>query len=242
VTAIRCDHVSKSYRAGPTLGVKERLVGKHRRQGRFVREYALNDISFEVATSSSFGVVGPNGSGKTTLLGLILGVLTPDTGTVEVHGRLASMLALGAGFHPELTGRQNVYLYASILGMTIAETRLVFRDIADFSELGDAIDNPLRTYSSGMMARLGFSTIVHARADLLLIDEVLAVGDLHFQGKCRTFLREFRERGGTLVIVTHDMATLRGVCDHAICLNQGRVASAGSVDAAVRAYEATVGN
>ena len=130
MTAIRCERVSKSYRAGPTLGLKERLVGKHRRQGRFVREHALNDISFEVPTSSSFGVVGPNGSGKTTLLGLLLGVLSPDHGTVEVHGRIASMLALGAGFHPELTGRQNVFLYGSILGMTMAETRLAYRDIA----------------------------------------------------------------------------------------------------------------
>jgi ABC-type polysaccharide/polyol phosphate transport system ATPase subunit len=240
VNAVRCEGVSKSYRSGPVLGLKERLVGKHRRQGRFVRPYALSDISFTVPTSSSFGIVGPNGSGKSTLLGLLLGVLRPDRGAIEVQGRLASLLALGAGFHPELTGRQNIFLHAAILGMTLAETRRAFQDIVDFSELGEAVDNPLRTYSSGMMARLGFSVIVHAGANVLLIDEVLAVGDLQFQDKCRTFLRDFRRRGGTLLIATHDMTTLRDLCDDAVCLNEGRIAGRGSLEAAVRAYEATV--
>jgi lipopolysaccharide transport system ATP-binding protein len=239
--AVRCQHASKSYQSAGVLGVKELLVGKHRHTGRFVREFALHDVSFDVPRSSAFGVIGPNGSGKSTLLGLILGVLRPDTGQVLVEGRLASLLALGAGFHPELTGRQNIFLYGAILGMTIAETRRQFDRIVGFSELGDAVDRPLRTYSSGMVARLGFATIAHTPADILLIDEVLAVGDLQFQGKCREHLRAFKQQGGTLIIVTHDMAALTEICDQAICLNQGRVVSQGPVEQAAAAYFETVG-
>ena len=177
---IECNNVTKSYARGAVLGIKELLVGKHRRMGRFTREFALRDISFSVERGEAFGIVGLNGSGKTTLLSLILGVISPNSGAIRTHGRIAPLLALGSGFHPELTGRDNVFLYASILGLSLAEIRERFDAIVEFSELEDAIENPVRTYSSGMTARLGFSTIIHTVAEILLIDEVLAVGDAEF--------------------------------------------------------------
>ena len=167
--------------------------GAARRQASKARplspQWALRDVSFEVQCGEGFGVVGPNGSGKSTLLAILVGALRSDTGRVTVNARIASLLELGSGFHPELTGRQNVMLYASILGMRIREIRAAFDRIVEFSELEAAIDKPLRTYSTGMVTRLGFSTIINAPADLLVIDEVLAVGDIEFREKCRMFLK-----------------------------------------------------
>src|SRR5262249_47759069 len=160
------------------------LVGKRPRAGRFTRRWALDNVSVAVHRAEALGIIGDNGSGKSTLLGVMLGALRPDAGRVEVHGRVASMLALGAGFHPDLTGRQNVMLYGSILGMRAREIRRQMHRILDFSELIDVIDDPLRTYSSGMVARLGFSTIINSPADILLVDEILAVGDFQFQARC----------------------------------------------------------
>jgi homopolymeric O-antigen transport system ATP-binding protein len=237
--AVRCQAVSKGYLQRPSLGVKELLVGRHRRAGRFTRAQALQDVSFDVGHGRACGIVGHNGSGKSTLLALVLGVMRPDSGTVITDGRIASLLALGSGFHPELTGRENVFLYGSLLGMRLREIRALLNDIVRFSELEDAVENPIRTYSAGMVARLGFATVVHAPADILLIDEVLAVGDLEFQAKCGRKLLEFRRRGGTLVIVSHDLAAVERLCDQALWLDEGQVAACGDVRRVVAAYAAS---
>lgn len=224
------------------IGIKEFLVGrKIKSPSRFTRQWALQDVGFTVKRGQAFGIIGNNGTGKSTTLSLILGTILPDKGSIRVFGRVASLLELGAGFHPELTGRENIYLYGSILGMTIREIRERLAKILDFSELGDAVDNPLRTYSSGMVTRLGFATIIHAPADILLIDEVLAVGDASFQKKCKTFLRQFKSRNGSLIIVSHDMQELREVCDEGICLNQGVVSSKGNIEAVIDDYRSRIG-
>lgn len=241
--AIVCQALGKTYSRVRPLGIKELLVGRHRRvrSGRFSREWALRDVSFSVRAGRAFGVIGANGSGKSTLLSLVLGTLRPDNGTLRVTGRIASLLALGAGFHPELTGRQNVFLYSAILGMRLRDTRARFDKILEFSEIGDAIDNPLRTYSSGMITRLGFSTITHADADILLIDEVLGVGDLDFQAKCRSYLERFK-RSGTLMIVSHDLASLVELCDDGLWLDQGKIAYRGRMQDVVDHYRQSVGS
>lgn len=233
---VRCEGVSKSYRSARPLGIKELLVGKHRKVGRFAREWAIRNVSFDVEPGQSLGVIGLNGSGKSTLLSLLLGVLRPDEGRITVGGRIAALLELGSGFHPELTGRQNVFLYGAILGMRLREIRERFDAMVTFSELGEAIDNPLRTYSNGMVTRLGFSVIIHTQANVLLIDEVLAVGDMEFQEKCRDFLRNYKRQGRTLVLVSHDLVSLRSMCDVGICLNEGRIVSAGRISDVIDAY------
>lgn len=228
-TMISCSGLWKCY-GKSARGIKDLLVGRHRTvESKYAREWALKDVSFEVQRGSAFGIVGHNGTGKSTLLSLLLGTIRPEMGTVSVDGRVAALLELGAGFHPELTGRENIFLYGSILGMTLAEIRSSFDAIVEFSELETAIDNPIRTYSSGMMARLGFSTIIHAPADILLVDEVLAVGDSRFNEKCRAFLHGFRARQGALVIVSHDLDTLASMCDTGMCLNLGEIVSRGAM-------------
>jgi ABC-type polysaccharide/polyol phosphate transport system ATPase subunit len=240
--AIRCEGLWKSYQRHRPVGVKSLLLGATiPADTRFAREWALADVGFEVPRGRSFGVIGANGSGKTTLLSILLGTVPEDRGRIALSGSVASLLELGAGFHGDLTGRENVFLYGSILGMRLAEIRRRFERIADFSELDAAMDQPLRTYSSGMIARLGFSTIIHAAADILLIDEVLAVGDARFQAKCNQALREFRARGGTLVIVSHNMKELTEVCDEGICLELGRVVDAGPMTGVAARYQQRVG-
>jgi lipopolysaccharide transport system ATP-binding protein len=240
---ITCSGIGKTYFGKRALGIKELLVGKHRRKdgSRFSRTWALRDVSFSVKAGAAFGVVGANGSGKSTLLSVLLGTLHPDTGTVRIAGRVASLLALGAGFHPELTGRQNVYLYGSILGMRVSDIRARLDAIVDFSEIRDAIDNPLRTYSSGMITRLGFATITHVDADVLLIDEVLAVGDMAFQTKCRAYLEGFKGRG-TLVIVSHDLSSIAHFCDQGLWLDCGTVAFQGATTDVIARYRESVGS
>jgi ABC-type polysaccharide/polyol phosphate transport system ATPase subunit len=234
--AVRCSRVGKSYVPTSALGVKEWFVGRRWESDRFSRRWALSEVSFDVTPGDGFAIVGANGSGKSTLLGVLLGVLRPDRGSVETRGRVASLLELGAGFHPELTGRQNLYLHGAILGMRLREVRERFDAIVAFSELGRAIDAPLRTYSSGMIARLGFSAIAHAAADILLIDEVLAVGDLEFQEKCRGFLAAFRAGGGTLILVSHDLAAVEAMCEHGIWLDQGTVRAEGPIGQVIEVY------
>ncbi|MCQ8102487.1 ATP-binding cassette domain-containing protein [Methylomonas sp. SURF-2] len=239
-SAVQCDGVWKRYGRQPR-GIKELLVGRHKADdSRYSREWALRDINFAVERGSAFGIVGHNGTGKSTLLSLLLGTIPPDRGNIRMHGRVASMLELGAGFHPELTGRENIFLYGSILGMSLTEIRNNLDKIIGFSELDGAIDNQIRTYSSGMIARLGFSTIAHTPVDILLIDEVLAVGDSHFQEKCGQYLQDFKARQGTLVIVSHDMEALAEMCDSGICLNMGHVLVQGSISNVLSEYEAVM--
>ena len=232
-TAIRIDGISKMfrlYRERPT-SVKQRLLVSRSRSEEF---WALRDVSFDVADGSSLGLIGHNGSGKTTLLKIIAGILRPTSGTIRYRGRLAALLELGAGFHPDLSGRENVYLNASFLGLSRRATDRVIDDIIGFAELEEFMDNQVKFYSSGMLVRLGFAVAVHVDPEVLLIDEVLAVGDESFQRRCLDRVRRFQEEGRTIVLVTHALDTVREVCDAAVMLDHGRVHAAGAPDDVVR--------
>jgi ABC-type polysaccharide/polyol phosphate transport system ATPase subunit len=234
--ALECRDVWKSY-SGRRVGLKTLLLRPQAaRTSRYARRWALQGVSFKVARGQGFGVLGANGMGKTTLLSILLGIMQADRGAVSIQGRVASLIELGAGFHPELSGRDNVFLYGSILGMRRREVAERYERIVEFSELGDAVEEPLRTYSAGMVTRLGFSLIAHAPADVFLIDEVLSVGDARFQEKCRRHLQEFRRRNGTLVIVSHDLDALGEVCDEGIRLEMGEVADAGPIGDVIARY------
>nr|WP_242680330.1 ABC transporter ATP-binding protein [Nocardioides sp. IC4_145] len=195
---------------------------------------ALDDVSFTVKQGESIGLMGLNGSGKSTLLKLINGVMKPDSGTVLTRGRIAGLIATGAGFHPQLTGRENVYLNAAILGMTEAETQRKFDSIVEFADIGRFLETPVGNYSSGMFARLGFAVAIHVDSDIFLADEVLAVGDRPFKRKCMEKMQEIRESGRTLVYVSHAAGSVRKMCDRVIVLEKGRVGFDGPVDEGIR--------
>lgn len=234
---IECKSVWKRYTKS-AQGIKSLLVGKKATaESRYARGWALQDINFSVAQGEAFGIVGHNGTGKSTLLSLLLNTIKPDQGVVNVNAPVAGLLELGAGFHPELSGRENIFLYGSILGMRLKELHQQFDKIVEFSELGEAIDNPIRTYSNGMVTRLGFSTIIHTPAEILLIDEVLAVGDSQFQNKCKEYLHTFKKQGGTLVLVSHDMAALTEMCDTGICLDMGKIVEQGEMSSVIRHHQ-----
>ncbi len=200
------------------------------------RFYALSNVSFRVGKGESIAVVGPNGAGKSTLLGLIAGLSRPDTGTVTVNGRLAAMLELGAGFHPDLTGGENIMLNAALLGLTRKRTAQLFDEIVDFAGIPEFIGEPLRTYSSGMIMRLAFSVATHMDPDILLIDEVLAVGDQSFQAKCMDKIHKFRDEGKTIICVSHASGTVQQLCDRAIWLDHGELIMEGSTQEIMEAY------
>jgi ABC-type polysaccharide/polyol phosphate transport system ATPase subunit len=234
-----CEDLWKSYHRHRPMGIKALLVGSAQpSETRFAREWALSGVSFGVARGQAFGVIGHNGSGKTTLLSVLLGTVPADRGAARCAGRVASLLELGAGFHGDLTGEENVFLHGAILGMSLAEIRRSLPAIVEFSELGEAVASPLRTYSAGMMARLGFAVIAHCAADVLLIDEVLAVGDARFQAKCRDYLRAFKQRNGTLLIVSHSLKDLEGICDDGVCLELGRIVDSGPIAEVTGRYRA----
>lgn len=224
---VTCDDLWKSYRARRPVGLRGMILGGAPRDTRFARRWALASVNVDVARGRALGVIGPHGSGKTTLLSILLGSIRADRGRVSVKGRVGSLLELGAGFQGHLTGRENIYLYGAVLGMPMREIRERFDRIARFSEMEGSLDRPLRRYSAGMIARLRFSVIIHAPVDVLLIDELLAVGDARFQRKCLDALREFKERGGTLVLASHDMDEVAEICDDAILLDFGSVVDAG---------------
>jgi ABC-2 type transport system ATP-binding protein len=223
VEAVVVDSVSKTFRIAtdPADSLKQRIV--RFRRGHFEEFQALHDLDLVIEQGETVGILGHNGSGKSTLLKCIAGILTPTTGVVRVRGRLASLLELGAGFHPDLTGRENVYINASFYGMTRKEVDKVFDDIVAFSDLAQFIDEPVKHYSSGMYVRLGFAVAVNLDPDVLLVDEVLAVGDEVFQAKCIGRIRQFQDEGRTIVFVTHDVETVRQVCSRAIVLDHGRM-------------------
>jgi ABC-2 type transport system ATP-binding protein len=235
---IEVDGVWKTYRNRVQLGIKERLVGKRMpgEDEHFARTWALEDISFQVSAGRSLGIIGHNGTGKSTLLSLILGTIKEDRGEIRRRGRIGAMLELGSGCHPDLTGRENIYLNGSILGLHIAEIKREFDSIVAFSELGSAIDLPMRTYSSGMSARLAFSVLAHANRDILLIDEVLAVGDASFQAKCANYFSDYTAQGGTLVVVSHNLETLLELCADGVWLDEGRLVEHGTIEVAVESY------
>ncbi|GAC1370505.1 MAG: hypothetical protein NVSMB32_14910 [Actinomycetota bacterium] len=221
--------------------LKERLIFL-RRAKRFEEFRALDHVSFEIEEGTTFGLIGANGSGKSTLLKLIAGILRPTTGEVRVRGRVGALLEVGAGFHPDLTGRQNVYLNGSIIGFTKKEIDRKFDDIVSFAEMEAFIDNPVRNYSSGMYIRLGFSVAVHMDPDILLIDEVIAVGDENFQKKCMARMRQFQEEGKTILLVTHAVDAIRDFCTDAVLLRKGAVAVAGDPSEVIRGYRNQVGH
>jgi ABC-type polysaccharide/polyol phosphate transport system ATPase subunit len=201
---------------------------------------ALDNITLEVRRGESLGIIGPNGSGKSTTLRVMSRITPPTHGAVTVNGRISALLELGSGFHPQITGRENAILNAVLLGLTLQEARDVLPRIIEFSELGDFIDQPMRTYSSGMYFRLGFSVAVHVDPEILLIDEVLAVGDAEFQRKCMDHIHQLRARGVTLVLVTHDMLSLPKFCDRGILLERGRITDEGTPQQVVHNYLARV--
>jgi ABC-type polysaccharide/polyol phosphate transport system ATPase subunit len=238
-TLIRFTDVSKSFpRHRGHMLLREHL-SRLFLGGQRERFHALKHISFEVQKGQSLAVVGDNGAGKSTLLGLLAGLATPDTGEIEVSGRIAALLELGSGFHPDLTGRENVRLNASLLGLTRRQMEASFDSIVEFSGIGDFIDDPLRTYSSGMVMRLAFSVAVNVDPDILLIDEVLAVGDASFQDKCFDRIRDFRRAGKALVCVSHGSSLIQELCDHAIWLDHGELVMEGGIKKVLDAYAGT---
>lgn len=197
---------------------------------------ALDGVSVFVEQGQSFGIIGPNGSGKSTLLKVITGLLRPTSGQVKTHGRVAAFLELGSGFHPDFTGRQNIRLNCAVMGVSPKETRRLTDEIAAFSELGEAVDDPVRTYSSGMFMRLGFSVAAHIDPEILVVDEVLSVGDEYFMGKCIDHLNEFKLKGRTIVMVSHDLGLVRRLCDRVILLRNGKMTDRGDPDSVADNY------
>jgi ABC-type polysaccharide/polyol phosphate transport system ATPase subunit len=233
---IRVERVTRRFKVYPREArrLKDLVVARSRTRGHEV--VALDDLSCHIEPGSAVGLVGRNGSGKTTLLRLLSGIIKPSSGTVEVGGRVGSLLELGAGFHPDLTGRENVFLNGSIHGLKRAYIREQLDEIVAFAGLEEFIDLPVRTYSSGMYMRLGFAIAVHIDADVLLLDEVFAVGDEQFQRKCFGKIFEFKQRGGTIVFVSHDASAVERLCDRAILLRNGRVEFDGSTQDAIVRY------
>lgn len=199
--------------------------------------WALDKVSFQLRRGESLGLVGPNGSGKSTLLKIIAGLIRPDKGYVETNGRIAPLIALGAGFNPILTGRENVYTNMSILGLSRKEINERFDEVLAFAEIGEAIDSPVQSYSSGMAARLGFSSAIHTEPDILLIDEVLAVGDSHFKGKCFQKLHDLRQKGTSFILVSHNPHSILTICESAVYLLNGRLSGVGDTAQVMSKYE-----
>lgn len=235
--AIKVSHVYKSftiyYDRANTL--KERILFLGRNKRREKREI-LNDINVTINKGETVALIGVNGSGKSTLLKLMTKIIYPNAGTIETYGKLTSLLELGAGFHPDFSGRENIYFNASIFGLTKKEIDSRLDKIIEFSELEDFIDNPVRTYSSGMYMRLAFSVAINVDADILLIDEILSVGDQHFQEKCFNKMRELKAQGKTMVFVTHSMGSVKELCDRAIWLHEGKVRMDGNSNDVVDEY------
>jgi ABC-type polysaccharide/polyol phosphate transport system ATPase subunit len=234
--AIAADRASRRFRVypQPVRTLKELVVARGRVKGTDI--WALGDVDLRIEPGEAVGLIGRNGSGKTTLLKLIAGIIKPTSGRVEVGGRVGSLLELGAGFHPEFTGRENVYLNGSIHGLRRAQIREHMDEIVAFAELERFVDLPVRTYSSGMYMRLGFAVAAYLEADVLLLDEVFAVGDEEFQRKCFGKIFEFKQRGGTIVFVSHDASAVERLCERAVLLRQGRVEFDGGVRDAIARY------
>lgn len=239
-SAVEFFNVSKSYPmyAAPGDRLKE-LATFHRR--RYHRDYwAIRDLSFEVRRGETFCIVGENGCGKSTLLQICAGILQPTSGAVAVHGRVAALLELGAGFNPEFTGRQNVYLNAAILGFSSKQIDRKFPDIAEFAEIGEFIDQPVKTYSSGMAVRLAFAVSIHVDPEILLVDEALSVGDIYFRQRCLRKVHELRSRGVTILFVSHAAAEVKSLGDRALWLDHGVAKALGETDVVVSQYLAAM--
>jgi ABC-2 type transport system ATP-binding protein len=233
-TVVRLNDVSKRFVIRKDKSLKERIVNASRSRRHKEDFWALRNVDLDITAGTTVGLIGPNGSGKSTLLKTIGGILQPTSGTVERRGRLAALLELGAGFHPDLTGRENVYLNASILGLSQNQTNQYFDAIVDFSGIERFIDTQVKFYSSGMYVRLAFAVAVHVDPDVLLVDEVLAVGDEPFQRKCLDRIRDFQKEGRTIVLVTHALDQVVELCDRAVVLENGSVVVDGDPTLATR--------
>ncbi|TDT66066.1 ABC transporter ATP-binding protein [Frigoribacterium sp. PhB116] len=236
-TVVSVQNVSKRFVIRRDNSLKERIVTLGRAGRRHSEDFwALKDVSLDIPAGTTIGLLGPNGSGKSTLLKVIGGILEPTTGEVSRRGRLAALIELGAGFHPDLTGRENVFLNAAILGISQEEAEARFDDILLFSGIGDFIDTQVKFYSSGMYVRLAFAVAIHTDPDVLLVDEVLAVGDEQFQKKCLDKIREFQQQGRTIVLVSHSLGQVQELCDSAVVLHHGEVMFQGSARHAVKNF------
>ena len=233
---IEVEHVYKDFNIyfdkGNSLKEKILFWNRNKKEKREV----LKDINLQISDGEAVALIGVNGSGKSTLLKLMTKIIYPDKGKIETYGKLTSLLELGAGFHPDFSGRENIYFNASIFGLTKKQIDERLQDIIDFSELGSYIDNPVRTYSSGMYMRLAFAVAINVDADILLVDEILAVGDQHFQDKCINKMKELKNEGKTMVFVTHSMNTVKEFCTRAVWLDKGIVRMDGEPEGVIEEY------
>lgn len=234
--AITISDVSKRFRIYHSRNQSLKGALLQRSRGSYEDFWALKDITFDIPEGKTFGLLGHNGSGKSTLLKCIAKILTPDTGSIAARGRVAAMLEVGSGFHPELSGRENIYLNGEILGMSRREIDRKFDDIVDFSGVEQFIDQPVKNYSSGMYVRLGFSVSIHVEPDILLVDEVLAVGDMEFQTRCMGKFADFRQEGRTVVVVSHGLEQMRTFCDEAAWLDHGILQDVGPASPIIDTY------
>ncbi|MGO2763740.1 MAG: ABC transporter ATP-binding protein [Pseudolactococcus laudensis] len=236
--AVKIDHVSKSFRL-PTeasTSLRTTMVNYFRGIKGYKEQHILKDISFDVKKGDFFGIVGKNGSGKSTLLKIISQIYAPEKGAVTVNGNLVSFIELGVGFNPELTGRENVYLNGALLGFSKKEMDELYEEVVAFSELEEFMDRKLKNYSSGMQVRLAFSIAIHADSEILLLDEILAVGDEAFQAKCNDYFLQLKEEGKTVILVTHDMGSVKKYCNKAVLIDDGEVKVIGSPDDVANQY------
>jgi lipopolysaccharide transport system ATP-binding protein len=238
MSVIIVDNVSKRFRIPheKKTTVFQNIVGLVKRQFSYEEFWALKDVSFEVNKGEALGIIGRNGSGKSTLLKILAKVLYPNSGSVSLNGKVASFLELGVGFQPELTARENVYIYSSILGLSRRQVDKVYDDIFEFAELKKFESMKLKNFSSGMYLRLAFSTAIHATPDTLLIDEVFAVGDESFKKKCRDKMNEFKAEGKTIVFVSHALDAVKELCRRSMLLNEGRIVTMGDTEKVINDY------
>jgi ABC-2 type transport system ATP-binding protein len=238
--AVSVEHVSKKFRLYHEKN--QNLKTAIMRGKRTIHEdfWALRDVSFDVPEGSTFGLIGSNGSGKSTLLKCLAKIYYPTEGTIKANGKVAALLEVGSGFHPELSGRENIYLNGSILGMSKKKIDSKFDQIVEFSGVEEFIDQPVKNYSSGMYVRLGFSVAIHVEPEILIVDEVLAVGDASFQAKCRQKFIDFKQEGRTVILVSHSMGMVKEMCDQVAWLNKGKFVESGSAAKVIKAYENSV--
>jgi ABC-2 type transport system ATP-binding protein len=238
-TAIRVEHVSKEFVMRTEQNLKTFVLNGLRGSLEKNTYKALESINLSVERGETFGIIGSNGSGKSTLLKLVAGIFPPTEGNIKVNGVVAPLISLGVGFNPELTGRENVFLNSSLYGLTRREIKDIYPDIVEFSELDEFIEEPINNYSDGMRMRLAFSIVAHIDPDILLIDEVLAVGDEAFQEKCLNRIEEFRDEGKTILFVSHNAEQVREICSRACLIEDGRIQTIGSVDEVIDHYQMT---
>ncbi len=240
--AVSIHNVSKKFRLYQERNQTLKSAIMRRRRSVHEDFWALRDVSFDVEQGSTFGLIGSNGSGKSTLLKCLAKIYWPTSGSISYAGRMAALLEVGSGFHHELSGRENIYLNGSILGMSRKEIDRKFDEIIDFSGVEQFIDQPVKNYSSGMYVRLGFSVAISVEPDILIVDEVLAVGDAEFQEKCFQKFRDYRAQGRTVILVSHSMNSVRTMCDQVAWLNKGTLMTVGAAGETIAAYEGSIGH